>query len=112
MQALYKKAGTADNTLGFLNEKQLLKLAKKQAAANKADGVLVLYEENLRSYQLFERFRSQVISVGMGGIVGLNYIPVQHYLDRITKTDDEWEDLFSDFQACESAMVKAISSTK
>ena len=50
-----------------------------------------------------------MLTVGRGSVVGLNYVPVQHYLDRIAKDDDEWEELFSDFQSCENAMVDAIS---
>lgn len=108
--ALYSKSsGAADNSLGFLSEKQLAKLARSHARNAARRSETALWVDNVRSYQLFERFRTQMISVGMGGVVGLNYIPLQHYLDKTAKDDEDWEDLFSDFQACESAMVDAIS---
>ena len=55
------------------------------------------------------RFRNQLISVGMGGVVGINYAAMYPYLDRIANGDDDWHELFSDFQDMEAAMVERLA---
>ena len=87
-----------------------MKLAlKHQTRATGEQLVLLLWPENERAFELFVRFRNQVISVGMGGVVGINYAAVYPYLDRMAKDDDDWQALFADCQECESAMVERLA---
>lgn len=88
-----------------------MKLAKKQQdGLSKSNRVVVLWPENERSFELFAMFRNQVISVGMGGIVGINYPAVYPYLDKIAKDDGDWHALFSDFQEMEAVMVEQLGA--
>ncbi|UBB18370.1 DUF1799 domain-containing protein [Comamonas odontotermitis] len=109
MSALYPRGGGAAKVGAEIKMAGAHNLVQQEPVAPRS---ICLFIDNIRSYEIFRRFRSQVVSVGMGGIVGLNYVPVHHYLDKTAKDDDEWEDLFSDFQACEAAMVEAIQKIR
>ena len=87
-----------------------MKLVKRhQDRVDRSSRVIVIWPENERSFDLFMTFRNQVISVGMGGVVGINYPAVYPYLDRIANGDDDWHALFSDFQEMEAAMVEQLA---
>lgn len=76
-------------------------------AAAAADEVIEVWPENWRAWMLFTSLTTQW-NVGMGGRTGLRYESLYPLLDRMTKTDDEWRDLFGDVQVMERAALAAM----
>lgn len=48
--------------------------------------------------------------VGMGGISGLDYLPLFALLDRVTQSREEWDEMLDDVRVLESAALRAMKA--
>lgn len=78
-------------------------------AAMQAAREFEVWPENMAAITLFSTLSTQWI-VGTGGIVGLNYIPLFHCLDRMKLSEQEYDWLFNDVRVIESEALKAINT--
>lgn len=69
-----------------------------------------VWPENWRAFQLFTHLQSQW-RVGVGGATGLDYTPAFHLMDRMGLEPSEWDDLFGDLRAMESAALRQINAS-
>lgn len=51
-------------------------------------------------------------SIGFGGATGLRYEALYPLIDRIAKSDDEWQELFEDVRIMEIAALEAQNKDK
>lgn len=80
-------------------------------AARNAGNVFECWPENWAAYQLFYSMGTQW-SVGVGGRTGLRYESLYPRLDRLAKTPEEWDDLFSDIQEMEYAALEQMNENR
>lgn len=73
-----------------------------------ASDEIVVWDENAAAFDLFARLRTQW-NVGMSGPTGLRYEALYPLLNRVAKTDAEWDELFSDVQTMEAAALNQIN---
>lgn len=96
-------------TPGF-TEKQL---AEMEAAGWKEDDypdeIVEIWPDNFRAYQLFNYMRTQWRGAGMG-LIGLDYGPLHHRMDRMKLSPGEYEELEADVQVMEAAALGAINA--
>lgn len=70
--------------------------------------VVEIWPENVQAYNLFAALRTQWRSAGMAGVLGLDYTPLFHKMDRMSLTDEEYLDLEDDIRAMECAALSAM----
>jgi len=68
-----------------------------------------VWPENVRAFTLFTRVGTQW-RVGMSGATGLDYCALYPLLDRETKDEAEWQQLFDDIQVMESKALSIMAS--
>ena len=92
-------------------------LSKKDLAEMKAGGFkpedypqeeVEIWPENLPAYDLFAYMRTQWRSAGMG-VIGLDYTPLHHKMDRLGLSPAEYDDLEVDIQVMEAAAIGAMN---
>lgn len=92
-------------------------LSKKDLAEMEAGGlrledfpveVVEIWPENLPAYELFAYVRTQWRGAGMG-IIGLDYGPLHHKMDRLNLSPVEYDDLEDDIQVMEAAALIAMN---
>lgn len=59
------------------------------------------------SFECFAAMQTQW-RTGMAGATGLCYESLYPYLDRVCKTDDEWDSMFSDIQVMEGSALRVM----
>ena len=93
-------------------------LSKKDLAEMEAGGlrpedfpveVVEIWPENLQAYRLFAHVRTQWRGAGMG-LIGLDYGPLYHKMDRMALSPAEYDDLEEDIQVMEAAALGAMNS--
>ncbi|MEH6434283.1 DUF1799 domain-containing protein [Massilia sp. DD77] len=67
-----------------------------------------IWPENLQAYELFLYMRTQWRGAGMG-LIGLDYGPLHHRMDRMKLEPDEYEELEADVQVMEIAAIGAMN---
>ena len=72
------------------------------------DEIVEVWPENLEAYELFAYMRTQWRGAGMG-IIGLDYTPLHHKMDRMQLTRNEYEDLEESIQVMEAAAIGAMN---
>ena len=78
-----------------------------------ADEEVMVWPECMAAYRIFTAIGTQwaYATTGMSSIhTGLRYADVYPLIDRATKTDEEWDDLFQDIRIMESAALKEMRS--
>lgn len=76
------------------------------SAGGKLDEVVV-WEENWRSFDIFESVRTQW-RIGMDGATGLDYGAVYPLLDKFAKDPKDWRQLLDDVRVMEAAALDAM----
>jgi len=66
-----------------------------------------IWPENLPAYDLFAYMRTQWRGAGMG-VIGLDYTPLHHKMDRLSLLPGEYDNLESDIQVMEAAAIGAM----
>jgi len=94
-----------------------LGLSKKDLAEMRAGGFkpedypqedVEIWPENLQAYDLFAYMRTQWRGAGMG-VIGLDYIPLHHKMDRLGLAPEAYDDLEADIQVMEAAAIGAMN---
>lgn len=67
-----------------------------------------IWPENLLAYNLFVYIRTQWRGAGMG-VIGLDYTPLHHKMDRMGLSPEAYVDLESDIQVMEAAAIGAMN---
>jgi len=92
-------------------------LSKKDLAEMEAGGFkpedyphedVEIWPENIPAYDLFAYMRTQWRGAGMG-VIGLDYTPLHHKMDRMQLTRDEYEDLEESIQVMEASAIGAMN---
>jgi hypothetical protein len=73
-----------------------------------ADDVVEIWPENEQAWRLFCYAQTQW-RVGASGASGLDYTPVQHKMDRMRLSPEEYEELEEDIRTMEFAALEAMS---
>lgn len=66
-----------------------------------------VWPDNEQAYMLWRKVGNQW-RMGMNGPVALDYVPLQHELDRMGLSDDDYEELFADIRVMEAEALDAI----
>lgn len=74
--------------------------------ADYPDEEVEIWPENLVSYELFVYIRTQWRGAGMG-VIGLDYGPLHHRMDRMGLSQDEYDAIEADIQVME---IEAIAT--
>lgn len=77
-------------------------------AAAAANQEIKLWEENLRSFELFRKVSTQWRTGGAGGVIGLDYGAIYPLLERVAESKDDWLALFEDLQTMEAGALEAM----
>lgn len=86
-------------------------LAKGIHQAHPAEDIEVeVWEENIPVVHLFLKLRTQRRHAGMGAMVGFDYTPLFHLLDRQYPDRDDWEAAFDAFRIMEEAAIEAANT--
>ena len=72
------------------------------------DEVVEVWPENVQAYNLFASLRTQWRSAGMAGVLGLDYTPLFHKMDRMGLTAEDYLDLEDDIRAMEYEALAAM----
>lgn len=92
-----------------LTEKDLLDMAAAGLTEEDfPDEVVEVWPENVQAYNLFASLRTQWRSAGMAGVLGLDYNPLFHKMDRMELTAEEYLDLEDDIRAMEYEALAAM----
>jgi len=67
-----------------------------------------VWPENMPAISLFSTLSTQWI-LGPGGATGLNYIPLFHRMDRMHLSEQDYEWMFDDIRAIESAALTSMN---
>lgn len=67
-----------------------------------------IWPENLAAYELFGYMQTQWRGAGMG-LIGLDYGPLHHKMDRMKLTPEDYDDLEGDIQVMEFAAIGAMN---
>lgn len=67
-----------------------------------------IWPENMPAYDLFSYMRTQWRGAGMG-LIGLDYGPLHHRMDRMGLVKPEYDDLESAIQIMEGAALGAMN---
>lgn len=67
-----------------------------------------MWPENWPIFTLFCSLQTQW-RVGMGGATGLDYSALYPLLDRVAKSSDEWDEMFSDIQLLEREALAVMN---
>jgi len=68
-----------------------------------------IWPENWDVFIIFSKLGTQW-RVGMGGATGLDYCALYPMLDKATKDEAEWQQLFDDIKAMESEALSIMAS--
>lgn len=71
------------------------------------EDVVEVWPENKRAYQLFAYMYTQWRGAGMG-VIGLDYGPLHHKMDRMNLAPDEYDELEADIQTMEAAALAVL----
>lgn len=96
--ALYRKPPTAEQ-LGFWGMTYRDWEAEQQPVE--------IWPENVPAYMLWRKLGNQW-RMSMNGPVALDYVPLQHELDRMGLSEEDREDLFDDIRVMEAEALDAI----
>lgn len=66
-----------------------------------------VWPDNEQAYMLWRKVGNQW-RMGMNGPVALDYVPLQHELDRMGLSDDDYEELFADIRVLEAEALDAL----
>lgn len=66
-----------------------------------------IWPENVPAYMLWRKLGNQW-RMSMNGPVALDYVPLQHELDRMGLSEEDREDLFDDIRVMEAEALDAI----
>lgn len=69
--------------------------------------VVEIWPENMVAYELFAYMRTQWRGAGMG-LIGLDYGPLHHKMDRMRLSPTDYDNLEADIQAMEAAAIGAM----
>lgn len=66
-----------------------------------------VWPDNVEALNLFIQFSTQW-RTGPGGVVGLDYTPLLHRMDRMELSTVRYDELLEDIRACEDAALEQI----
>jgi hypothetical protein len=82
------------------------------ALASKAEEeVISVWPENWQAFELFTRLQTQW-QVGMAGPTGLRYEAAYPLIDRLAKTEEEWDALLDDLRTMEIAALNQMAQDR
>lgn len=66
-----------------------------------------MWPDNWQTVALFQRFITQW-RIGMGGPIGLDYMPILHQLDRMKLAPVDYDDIFNGIAVMEDAALEKM----
>lgn len=93
---------------GLSDKDRVVMEAAGLTEADFPDEVVEVWPENVAAYNLFASLRTQWRSAGMAGVLGLDYTPLFHKMDRMNLTAEEYLDLEDDIRAMEYEALTAM----
>jgi hypothetical protein len=68
-----------------------------------------IWPENMPAINLFRTMQTQLRAAGGGGVLGFDYTAYFARMDRLKLSDQDYEWMFEDIQAIESAAIPAMN---